>query len=174
MFSFFSTLKVKRVLFAGLVLVLLAGFLGACSTDVDDESTTGLPNALLGKWVASYGDFYEITSSGGTETLKNDGDGTGQYIKEGTIRDVTNFNSKSGVIIVEYSTGYTNPARKFGAVYYLDRTSKTVSFNSAWDATAADYDANTATLEQAIAKFTQANMGNYVDVSYAVPYVKQN
>ena len=173
MFSFFSTLKVKRVFFAGLVLVLLAGFLGGCKTEVGDESTTGLPNALLGKWVADYGDSYEITSSGGTETLKTSYDGT-TVASQGTIRAVTNFNSKSGVIIVEYTSGHTNATRPFGAIYYLDRTSKTVSFNSAWDATAADYDANTATLAAAIARFTQTSMGNWIDPSYAVPYTKQN
>jgi len=172
MFSFFSQVKVKRVLFTGLVLVLLAGFSGGCKNEVADDSTTGLLSALLGKWVADFGDSYEITSSGGTETLKTSYDGT-TVASQGTIRAVTNFNSSSGVIIVEYSSGHTNPNRPFGAVYYLNRTSKTVSFNSAWDGTAADYDANTATLEQAIAKFTQAGMGNYVDVSYAVPYTKQ-
>jgi len=172
MFSFFSSGKVKRVLFAGLVLVLLAGFLGSCKNEVEDESTTGLPNALLGKWVADYGDWYEITSSGGTETLKHDFGGDYGF-NEGNIRAVTNFNTESGVIIVEYTTGHTNPARPFGAVYYLNRTSTAVSFNDAWDATAADYDANAATLDAAIAKFTQASMGNYVDTSNAVPYTKQ-
>ena len=173
MFSFFSSGKVKRVLFAGLVFVLLACFLGGCKTEVEDESSTGLPDGLLGKWVAGYGDNYVIAKSGSTETLKYYYDST-TLGSEGTIRDVTNFNSESGVIIVEYSSGLTNADRPFGAVYYLDFTGGTVSFNSAWDATAADYDANTATLDAAIAKFTQASMGNYIDVSYAVPYTKQN
>jgi hypothetical protein len=172
MFYFFSQVKVKRVLFTALVLVLLAGFLGGCKNEVEDESTTGLPNALLGKWVADYGDWFEITSSGGTETLKISFDGTTVF-SQGTIRDVTNFNNKSGVIIVEFSSGLTNTNRPFGAVYYLDRTSTAVSFNSASDSTAADWDANTATLVEAIARFTQAGMGNWIDVSYAVPYTKQ-
>jgi len=172
MFSFFSQVKVKRVLFTGLVLVLLAGFLGGCKNEVEDESTTGLPNALLGKWVADYGDWFEITSSGGTETLKISFDGT-TVASQGIIRDVTNFNSESGVIIVEYSSSYSfNPARPFGAVYYLDRTSTAVSFNSAWDSTDPN-GAEVPTLAEAIAKFTQASMGNYIDVSYAVPYTKQ-
>ena len=173
MFSFFSQVKVKRVLFAGLILVLLAATLGGCKTDVEDESTTGLPNALLGKWVADYGDWYEITRSDGTETIKKYWDST-TLGSQGTIRDVTNFNDESGVIIVEYSSGHTNPAKPFGAVYYLNRTSSAVSFNDAWDATAADYDANTATLETAKAKFTQASMGNYVDAGMATTYTKQN
>ena len=172
MFSFFSSVKVKRVLFTGLVLVLLAGFFGGCKNEVENESTTGLPNALVGKWVAGYGDFYQIAGSGNTGTLKYDGGGG--YVKEGNIRDVTNFNDESGVIIVQYTSGHTNPAKPFGAVYYLNRTSTTVSLNDAWDATAADYDANTDTLAAAIAKFTQAGMGNYVDASMAPTYTKQN
>jgi hypothetical protein len=172
MFYFFSQVKMKRFLFACLVLFFLAGFLGGCKTEVNDESTTGLPNALLGKWVADYGDWYEITRSDGTETIKKYWDST-TLGSQGTIRDVTNFNDQSGVIIVEYSSGHTNANRPFGAVYYLNRTSTAVSLNDAWDATAADYDANTATLETAKAKFNQASMGNYVDTSYAVPYTKQ-
>jgi len=173
MFSFFSQVKVKRVLFACLIFILLAGFLSGCKNEVDDESTTGLPNALLGKWVSSnFGDWYEITRSDGTETLKTSFDGT-TVASQGTIRDVTNFNNQSGVIIVEYSSGHTNANRPFGAVYYLDRTSTAVSFNSAADATAADWDANTTTLDAAIARFTQASMGNWIDVSFAVPYTKQ-
>ena len=173
MFSFFSQVRVKRVLITGLVLFLLTGFLDGCKNEVEDESSTGLPNALLGKWVSSnYGDWFEITRSDGTETLKTSFDGT-NVASQGTIRDVTNFNDQSGVIIVEYSSGHTNVNRPFGAVYYLDRTSTTVSFNSAADATAADWDANTATLAAAITKFTQASMGNWIDVSFAVPYIKQ-
>ena len=174
MFSFFSQVKVKRVLFAGLVLVLLAGFLGGCKTEVEDEFTKGLPDALIGKWVSSnYGDWFEITRSGGTEILKISFDGT-NVASQGTIRDVTNFNSESGVIIVEFSSGLTNANKPFGAVYYLDRSGTAVSFNSASDATAADWDANTTTLAEAIARFTKASMGNWIDASFAVPYVKQN
>jgi len=174
MFYFFSQVKVKRFLFAALVFVLLTGFLGGCSTDVEDESTKGLPDVLLGKWVSSnFGDWYEITRGGGMETLRTSFDGT-NVASQGTIRDVSNFDSKSGVIIVEYSRGHTNADRPFGAVYYLDFTGGTVSFNSAYDATAADYDANTTSLDAAIARFTKASMGTWIDPSFAVPYAKQN
>jgi len=171
---FFSQVKMKRFLFTGLVLILMAGILGGCKTEAEDDSTKGLPDALLGKWVSSnYGDWYEITRSAGTETFKISFDGT-SVASQGAIRDVTNFNSESGVIIVEFSTGLTNAARPFGAIYYLGFTGRTVSFNSAFDATAADFDANTATLEQAKGKFTQARMGDWIDPSFAVPYTKQN
>ena len=172
MFSFFSTQKVKRVLLAGLVLVLLAGFLSGCKNEVEDESTTGLPSSLVGKWVSSYGDFYEIAGSGNTGTLKYDTNGYG--ISQGNIRDVTNFNDKSGVIIVQYTSGHTNTAKPFGAVYYMNLVpGVSIGLSNAWDATAADYDANTATLQEAIGKFTQGNIGTYLDVGQVPTYTKQ-
>jgi len=171
MFYFFSQVRVKKFFFAGLVLVLLAGFLGGCSIDPKaEENTTGLPDGLLGKWVSDYGDWYEITGSG---ALKISFDGT-NVASEGIIRDVTNFNSSSGVIIVEYTSGaFINPARPFGAVYYLNFTGNTVSPNSAWDSTDPN-GAEVPTLAEAIAKFTQASMGNYVNTALAVPYTRQN
>jgi len=172
MFSFFSQVKVKRVLFACLVLVLLACFLGSCKNEVEDVNEPGsLPDGLVGKWVASYGDFYEITRSNNVETLKYDS-GYGSP-SQGTIRFVSNYDSKSGVIIVEYTSGLTNANRPFGAVYYLDLTSTTAGLSSAWDSTAADYDANTVTLQDAIEKFTKGNIGNYLDLSQVPTYTKQ-
>jgi hypothetical protein len=170
MFYFFSQVKVKRVLFTGLVLVLFAGFLGGCSVDPKtEENTTGLPDGLLGKWVSdNFGDYWEITGSG---TIIN-GYGNDVY-SSGIIRNVTNFNSSSGVMIVEFSSSYSfNPARPFGAVYYLNFTGNTVSPNSAWDSTDPN-GAEVPTLAEAITKFTQTSMSNYVNTALAVPYTKQ-
>jgi hypothetical protein len=170
MFSFFRMMRFCKTwaLPVCLALAVLAG----CSTGGGSDPTKGLPEGLLGKWVADYGDWYQITRNGGTETLAISFDGTA-VASEGAIRDVSNFTSQSGVIIVEYSRGHTNPDRPFGAVYYLDFNGTSVSFNSAWDSTAVDWDANTATLAAAKARFTQGSMGNWIDPSSAVPYTKQ-
>ena len=169
MFSFFSTLKAKRFLFAGLVLFLLAGFLGGCSSDVkDEENTKGLPNGLVGKWVdPTWGDFYEITRSGGTETLKYDS-GYGSP-SQGTIEFVSNFDANTGVIIVNYTTA-SDPGKPFGAVYYRNLTVSTVQMSDAYN---GDYSSpNTATREEAIAKFTRGKTGDFIAL-WGGPYVKE-
>jgi len=169
MVSFFSRVNVKRVLFAGLVLVLLAGFLGGCKNEVEDVNEPGsLPSGLVGKWVTDY-DSFEITTS----TIKYDGGGYGDYA--GNIRFVSNYDSKSGVIIVQYTTGAPDAAKPFHAIYYLNFTpGVSVELNNTWDATRDDYNADTATLDAAKEKFTKGKMGDWIDVSYSTPYTKQN
>ena len=170
MFSFFSQVRVKRVLFTGLVLVLLAGFLGGCKTEPADDGVNkpgSLPNGLVGKWATAY-DSFEIT----TGAIKYD-DGGYDYGYEGTIEFVSNYDSKSGLIIVKYTTG-GNATKPYHAIYYLNFTTGTVELNNTSDSTVADYNADTATLEQAKEKFTKGSMGNYMDFSYSTPYTKQN
>ena len=176
MFSFFSQVNVKRVLFAGLVLVLFAGFLGGCSVEPEDDTNyEGTLDGLVGKWVADYGDFFVITGSGSSGTIKYYWDSSSSTPgSEGNIEFVSNYDSSSGVIIVKYTRGATDPGKPFGAFYYLNLTGTTVSINEAYDVSNWENDVKTATREQAIEKFTKGSMGNWIDPSYAVPYTKQN
>ena len=171
MFYFFSQGKMKRFLFAGLVLFLLTALFGGCKLDgaEDDVNQPGtLPGGLVGKWTTAY-DYFEISKSANTEIVKYDDGGYG-FGYEGIIKFVSNYDSKSGVIIIQYTTGAPDAARPFHAIYYLDFTGRTISLNNTFDATAADYNADAATLEEAAGKFTKGNMGNYIDASMAPEY----
>jgi hypothetical protein len=169
MFSFISSVKVKRVLFTGLVLVLLVCISGGCKNEAEDDNVNkpgSLPSGLVGKWV-DY-DSFEITAG----TIKYDDGGYG-FGYEGTIRFISNYDSKSGVIIVEYTTGAPLATKPFHAIYYLNLTGTTVSLNNTWDATDALYSADTDTLDAAKEKFTLASMGNWMDLGMAPTYTKQ-
>ena len=173
--SMFSFLKGRRFLFTSLVFVLVTAFLVGCSTDSEDDTNQPgtMPNALIGKWVAGFGDSYEIASAGGAQTLKYDDGGFGIGY-QGSIEFVSNYDSKSGVIIIKY-TDNANKSKPnpFHAIYYLNLASATAEINSTWDATSEDYDADTATLNEAINKFTRGNMGNYIDLAWSTTYTKQ-
>ena len=170
MFSFFSKAKAKKFMFAGLVLVLFTGLLSvSCKIDPDPDMNVpgSLPEGLLGKWVTMY-DSFEIISNTGIITVEYDGGGWGDYT--GTIRFVSNYTNKSGVIIIEYSDGAPDIAKKFHAIYYLDfKPDVSTELNNTSNSS-EPYNADTATLNEAIAKFTQANMGNYMSFEYSTAY----
>ena len=160
MFSFFSQVKVKRILFTGLVLVLLAGFLGGCKVDPEIDIEGELSPLLENKWVGAsgYGDNYTITQKGSTGTLKYV-DGYGDY--EGNIAVVVNSSPNSGIIIVKYTKGAPDSNSKYTGVYYRNLTTTTVQLANAYN-TSDWTPAVTATLEEAKANFTSSNVGNYV------------
>ncbi|MCL2175166.1 MAG: hypothetical protein FWB73_03880 [Treponema sp.] len=146
-----------------------------------DENIQGaLPPLLRGEWVfiqpglstpaerylieentIHYG--YGSSSEGRTE---NDG-AESEFDFKGTIHFVSNFSSNSGVIIIEYFdshhpsyAGYNG--NLFFAVYYRNLKNDTVQLANAINL--ADLSApDTATLEEAIAKFTRMKMGSFVD-----------
>ena len=166
MFSFFSTLKVKRFLFAGLVLVLLAGVLGGCSTDAEDDDvnvSSPLPEALLGKWVSSYGDYFELTRSGSTINFKNATPGYPEYDTNGTVEYHSKYDDQMGLIIIKKSTGAT----PYHAYYYVNFIpGVSVGIHSTSNLSDNYSSADTATLEEAVGKFTKASMFEYVSASY--------
>jgi hypothetical protein len=95
------------------------------------------------------------------------GGGSSPYDYAGTIAFVSNYSSDSGVIIVKY-----DPAKKpeyslynggdYGAVYYRNLRAGSVQLANAIklsDMSAPD----TATLDEAVEKFTRMMMGTYVD-----------
>ena len=170
----FSFLKGRRFLFTSLVFVLVTAFLVGCSTDSEDDINQPgtMPNALMGKWVAGFGDSYEIASAGGAQTLKYDDGGFGiEY--QGSIEFVSNYDSRSGVIIIKYTDnanrGKPNP---FHAIYYLGFAGGTVELNNTRN-TAEWGDDNTTSLSEAIGKFTRGNMGNYINLAYSTTYTQQ-
>jgi len=174
MFLFFSQVraKSKKIIFAVLVLVFLIAFMGGCSTDPEDNTNHSgtLPDTLIGTWVTLY-DSFEIERTDGEETLEYDDGGYFGY--KGTIMYVSNFDNKSGVIIIKYTDDANiDKPNPFHAVYYLNLISETsVEFNNTFGPGYSD--ADTATLNEAINKFTRGEMGNYMDFALSTEYTKQ-
>ena len=170
--------KVKSFLFVGFVLLAMAGVLGGCDSDPDPDPpkvSKLVPDGLLGKWNPDNlgGDWYNITRSGTTETVNY---GFGEDIQwGGIVRSVIAFDDQTGVIIIELNEiGYKDPAKLFTAVYYLNFTANTsVELNMVMDATAADWNADAATLQEAKDKFTMDDMENYIDLSYSSSYSRE-
>ena len=179
MFSLISTQRVKKCFFMSFVFVLLAVFLIACDTDSGSEpgsnTATTVPNGLQGDWhpYNEGGDWYKITST----TLTNG------YLEEtnwaGDVRHFNMFNGTTGVIIIEltnFGEGMfaKDRAKPFTAVYFLNYTpNESVELNGVSDSSAADWNADTATLQGAIDRFTFDNMPNYMDIAWSTPYSRK-
>ena len=175
MFPLFSVAKVKKFLFTGLFFLAMAAILGGCSTDSEDDTNVpvSLPAALFGKWVSSFNDYFEITNAGGTQTITYNDGGYG-FGYQGSIDFVSNYDSKSGVIIIKYTDNTNkNKTNPFHAIYYLNLTNtKSVEFNNTSDIANNYADADTTTLNEAINKFTRGNMSNYMDLAWSSTYTK--
>jgi hypothetical protein len=163
----------------GLAVCLLAVFLTGCNNGTidDDVNKPGtLPVILVGKW-ANYDEYIiktEIIEGKEEHTigyLMNDDEWPFEY--KGTIRFVSNYNSSSGIIIIEYTNNlFSDPNKPFTGIYYRDLTSTTVKLANAINLNDNYSSADTATLEEAIKKFTLGRMGNYIDWSVVTPYNK--
>jgi len=170
-----------------LLLLFLTLILSCCEPygkiGGSDENIQGaLPPLLRGEWVfiqpglttpaerylieentIQYG--YGSSSEGGTE---NDG-AESEFDFKGNIHFVSNFSSNSGVIIIEYFdthrpryAGYNG--NSYFAVYYRNLKNNTVQLANAINL--VDLNApETATLEEAIKKFTRLGMSGFVDWS---------
>jgi hypothetical protein len=177
MSSFFSVDRAKRFLFICFALLAMAAVVTGCDTNLgsDTNKEGALPNALIGKWSTAY-DYFEISRVGDTEFLSYyDGGYGGAYI--GTIRYVSNYDSRSGLIIIQYNSGAPDSSKPFHAVYYLKFVPGTsVELNNTYIVSIpypGNNNADTVTLAQAIAKFTRESMGNYMNFSYSTPYNKE-
>ena len=174
MFNYFSQVKAKGkiFLFAALVFVFLTAFLAGCSTDPEDDTNHPgkLPDSLVGTWTTIY-DSFEINRTEGKETLIYDDGGYFGY--EGTIMFVSNYDDRSGVIIIKYSDDENkDKANPFHAVYYLNlKNGVSVELNNSFGPGYSD--ADTATLDEAINKFTRGQMGNYMNFAMSTEYAKQ-
>jgi hypothetical protein len=145
-------------------------------TGGDDTNIEGaLPYLLQGDWAyipphsERASEVYTITADAVDYGYAGD-DNTGTNFK-GKIRFVSNYSSTSGVIIIEYTEKPAYPlynGLSFFAIYYRN-------LNAAWVqlANAINPDRqsapDTATLEEAVAKFTRMNTGTYVDWSVVQP-----
>ena len=183
MFSYFSQVKAKgkKFLFAALVLVLLAVFMG-CKTESDPEDDLNYFGSLSSDFIGEWDSFYEGVKVDGYIIAGTDEPGTIIYDDggfgfgyEGVIMFVSNYDNKSGVIIIKYTDSTkktkTNP---YHAIYYRDYIPGTsVDLANTWDATREDYDADTTTLSEAVKRFTRGTMGNWMDLATHTIYEKQ-
>jgi len=167
MFSFFSWGggKLSRKLVpVCLALCLLWAVLAGCDTGIvgGNENIPGtLPAGLISNnWTSTGGDGYEITAT--TIKYYYGTQGSPDFYYEGTIRSVTNFTVSSGVIIFEYTDGtYVNLANPFTATYYRDLSANSVQLADAYDQ--VNPPTETATLQEAITKFTVHTVGDFVE-----------
>jgi hypothetical protein len=186
----FQLLKV--ILFALFVSV----FFSACPMEDDPDSGAGvgLDPRLVGTWRFEFGDSYEqfvIQSDGvlgGTDdTLTYSGNysGADSEIFSGTIRYAEEFSSSAGIIIIEYLPGHENswplwsggepePPGNFYGIYYLNLNSAGTEVFLACtnDQKKDNGPTETETLDEAIAKFTQGNMNQLMDLSVGDPQHK--
>jgi hypothetical protein len=162
-------------LFFFAVILLLAGCELYGKVGGDDTNIPGaLPNLLQGEWA-----YIPPGSDIPSEIYRISGDtisygyGAGPSLTDytGTVRFVSNYSTDSGLIIIEYSIppSYAQyNGFSFFAVYYRNLRSGTVQLANAIKL--GDYSSpDTATLEEAVAKFTRMTMGNYVDWSIVQP-----
>jgi hypothetical protein len=169
-----------KFLYAGLLAAVLAlsgcdlyGTVGGDDTNIPG----GLPLQLQGEWLSfSYGnpsDSYTIT---GTEITYDDGSGGAWNMGyTGTIRFVSNYSSSSGLIVIEYTVrptyaGYNG--NDFFAIYYRHLTTNTMQMANT-TILGPNTCPDTATLDEAVKKFTRMTMGNYVDWSIVQSFEKQ-
>jgi hypothetical protein len=132
----------------------------------------GLPSLLQGEWAyipttsGAPSDGYIIAADGAIEYvyLGTTGVSMGMDFK-GTIEFVSNYSSDSGLIIIKYTVKPTYPGyndKDYFAIYY--RNLKANSVQLANTTTFPAYIcSDTATLEEAKAKFTRMTVGNYVN-----------
>ena len=167
MSSFLSSFP-KKVLNAFFILVFMAAILSCDtngSTTNDNSNVPGsLPASLQGEWgfippgSSEPADLYIIDST--TLHYVYDDPEWGSYGYQGNILFVSNYSSSSGIIIIEYTNGASDPSKPFAGIYYRNLTSNTVQLANAIN---PDYSSpDTATLSEAKEKFTQNSIGNYV------------
>jgi hypothetical protein len=190
-------MKAKKY-FSVLLFLAGTLFFSACSLDGEDPKpeTHTIDTRLYGVWRFYYSGNYEeiiVDRDGGTQpgslglfTFGGFNVVTNDYTPmfKGDIMYASAFSADSGIIIIEYLPGWENrwmnldpPWSKnpngymFYGIYYINITN---GGNRVFFACTNDQDNNygpteTATLEQAIAKFTEGNMPNLLDLSVGDP-----
>jgi hypothetical protein len=167
-----------RVFFAFAVILLFSrceiyGKVGGDDTNIEGA----LPYLLQGEWAyiptasGAPADGYIITNNT-IEYAYDNGSSPTDY--KGTIEFVSNYSSGSGLIIIKYTakpaySGYNN--NDYFAIYYRNLRTNSVQLANT-TALPAYTCADTATLEEAKAKFTRMTAGNYVDWSVVMPQTR--
>ena len=172
--SVFTFLKSIPVIF--LLLLLLAGCELYGKVGGDDINFQGaLPELLRGEWVFPWPGIPSeryIIEEDTIEYGYGGGDSDTNY--KGIIRFVSNYSMNSGIIIIEYTerpyyASYNgNP---FFGIYYRNLKRDTVQLANAINPDGISAP-DTATLEEAIGKFTRLNMGSYVNWGRVQPQTR--
>ncbi|QQO10145.1 hypothetical protein [Breznakiella homolactica] len=166
--------KLPALLF---VLLLAAGlsFFTAC-----DNGTTSEGATLIGSWQAngSYGEEGNKTSFTEVYTITNDTltysyeeGSVWDYTFTGSIKNNPDFTNDYGVIIIEYLAP-SDPSLKFSGTYWRGLTETSVSMANAANLDNYREPVETATLEEALAKFTIDNIDDFVNWSNIAPLGK--
>jgi hypothetical protein len=148
--------------FLVLCLCLGAGLFTGCDTGATPPlEIPGNIAPLVGYWDSGTGDGYIITAA----TLEYYGYTDARFTSK--VREVINFDASSGVIIVEYTTtpigvGYV-PTDNFLGIYYRNLTANSVKLANSYTVANWLTPVETATLDQALAKFTLANVDLFVN-----------
>ena len=137
----------------------------------------GLPALLQGEWT-----YTPPGSSVPSEKYVIEGDtiqygyggGESDTNYKGDIRFVSNYSADSGIIIIEYTErpyypGYNG--NSFFGIYYRNLKSNTVQLANSIEPDLVSAP-DTATLEEAIGKFTRLKMGIYVDWGVVQPQTR--
>ena len=181
-----------------LVMVLLVvSFLAGCDLygKIGGEDTNiqgALPPLLHGTWIfpssGNISESYIIDNAAVIDngaviangTVQYDGGASGNGTSyKGSIVFVSNYSSTSGVIIIKYTEApaYSNAygiynGNPFFGIYYRNLKNNTVQLANSTNLGDNSGSPDTATLDEAIAKFTRLNMVNYVDWSNVNPQSK--
>ena len=168
-------MRIKYSLTALLILLFLSGCelygkIGGADTNIQGS----LPALLRGEWI-----YIQPGLSTPAEryVIEEDiiqygfGGGKSEYDYKGDIRFVSNYSANSGVIIIEYIdtqrpnyAGYNG--NSFFGIYYRNLSKNTVQLANAIRLTDMS-SPDTATLDEAIGKFTLSNRGTLVNWSNA-------
>jgi len=162
---------------------LSAAYLFTGCESGDNGVIVGLDPRLIGTWETEFFEKYIITDTHLTYT-----DFMGE-VWGGTIGYAARFNSNTGIIVIRYDgdkkqqwpiynasweiTGYHDTSgRDFYGIYFRNLTQN--SFIPSNTSDQKDFGpSETATLQQAINRFTLDNMPDWMDASFAIPAIKQ-
>jgi len=166
-------MKIKYLFAILLILLLFPGCELYGKIGTNDANIQGaLPALLRGEWVFIQTGLTipaERYLIGENIVQYGYGAGESEYDYKGDIRFVSNYSANSGVIIIEYIdaerpayAGYNG--NSFFGIYYRNLSNSTVQVANAIRLTDLS-SPDTATLEEAIEKFTLANRGTFVNWS---------
>jgi hypothetical protein len=168
--------RAVSVFFSAAVILLVFGCELYGKVGGDEANIEGaLPYLLQGQWAyippgsERASEIYMITPE--TIAYGYPGDDNIGTSYTGTIRFVSNYSADSGVIIIEYTEKPSYALYNglpFFAVYYRSLNADWVQLANAINPDLQSAP-DTATLEEAVAKFTRLTMGNYVNWALVQP-----
>jgi hypothetical protein len=187
--------NIQFPLWAVFFALFVALFFTACPMEDDPNTGAGidLDPRLVGTWRWELDGVYEefkiqsndiLDGTDDTLTYSSNYFGADAEVFAGTIVYAERFSSSAGIIIIKYIPehenswphwgGDPNPPGDFYGIYYLNLSSAgTKVFLACTNDQATNYGpTETTSLEAAIAKFTQGNMNQLLDLSVGDPQHK--